>query len=66
MPKKCCADLCKTNYESTAKKRKKSSTSNEPKDVNIRVFSFPKDSVRRIAWIDALPNVVDKFTDGNM
>ena len=63
MPKKCCADLCKTNYESTTKKRKKCSKSNEPRDVNCRVFSFPKDSVRRIAWINALPNVIHNITD---
>ena len=65
MPRKCCADVCKTNYlsQATKKKKKKGTKHNEAEEIKVRVFGFPKDSGKRIAWINALPNKVESVTD---
>ena len=59
MGKSCSSDVCKTNYDSEKKKRKKSNLNVQ----KIRVFSFPKDPNRRTAWVSALPNVLQKVTN---
>ena len=59
MRKSCSADVCKTNYGSEKKKRKKSNLNVQ----RIRVFSFPKDPNRSTAWVSALPNVLQKVTN---
>ena len=57
--KSCSFDVCKTNYDSEKKKRKKSNL-NEQK---ICVFSFPTDPNRRTAWVSAFSNVLRKVTN---
>ena len=44
MSRKCCADVCITNYLPHTKK-KENNTKLETKDVKIRQFGFPKDSI---------------------
>ena len=56
MPRKCCADVCKTNYLSQGTNKRNNGTKiNEVEGVKVCVFGFgPKDSDKRIAWINAL------------
>ena len=35
----------------------------EERDRKVSIFSLPKDPVRRTAWINSLPNVIEDLTD---
>ena len=64
MPRKCCADICKTNDLSQAKKKRKKrkNATAEIQDVKICVFDFLKDPNKRPAWFNALPNKMKQIT----
>ena len=54
MPRKCCADVCKTKYDS------------KKDEENCHVFGFPTDktpgcAARRKAWVSERVTIIDQF-----